>query len=85
MIYGRGVGSVTTLKTFQTWKTDGSSYSDTERFLKTILIIISYVGIKLKSLTYSLMAQYYENSFIIFNGALSILLLQRSNSSTMVQ
>ena len=85
MIYGRGVGSVTTLKTFQTWKTDGSSYSDTERFLKTILIIISYVGIKLKSLTYSLKAQYYENSFIIFNGALSILLLQRSNSSTMVQ
>ena len=68
MIYGRGVGSVTTLKTFQTWKTDGSSYSDTERFLKTILIIISYVGIKLKSLTYSLMAQYYENSFITLRG-----------------
>ena len=32
MIYGRGVGSVTTLKTFQTWKTDGSS--DVDTFIK---------------------------------------------------
>jgi len=32
VIYGRGVGSVTTLKTFQTWKTDGSS--DVDTFIK---------------------------------------------------
>ena len=36
VIYRRGVGSVTTLKTFQTWKTDGSS--DVDTFIKNQIL-----------------------------------------------